>query len=381
LESLGVLAGGIAHDFNNLLTGILGNASLALEEVEPDSSVRSRIEDVVTASERAAQLTRQMLAYSGKGQFLVRRIDLSASIRESVPLIKAAIPSTVELRFNLEEHLPAIEADVAQIQQVTMNIIINGAEAIPEGKPGTVTIATRRQEVDEGYIRTQNVSRVGELKPAPYILFEVSDTGSGMDEATKGRIFDPFFTTKFTGRGLGLAAVLGIVRGHRGCIEVVSRPAQGTNFRVLFPAAERPAELQTPRHREIGNLSGCGTILVVDDEEIVRNTAKHALEHHGCQVLLAEDGAAGLAIFRRETEHITCVVLDLTMPVMSGEETFERMRSLRTDIPIILSSGYDAIESVRRFEGKGLAGFLQKPYKAAALVGIVKDVISRSGQK
>jgi PAS domain S-box-containing protein len=373
LESLGVLAGGIAHDFNNLLAGILGNASLALEELDPGSPGRRSIEGVIAASERAAELTRQMLAYSGRGAFVLERMDLSNRIRQMAPLIQAAIPRTAALRFDLAEGLPAIEADPAQIQQLVMNIVINGAEAIPQGRPGTVTITTRLQQVDSDFLRTQ--AGYADLKPGWHILLEVRDTGSGMDEATKGRIFEPFFTTKFAGRGLGLAAVLGIVRGHRGSIQVSSRLGDGTVFRVLLPATEAAAEPDSPRPGEIGGLHGEGLVLIIDDEESVRRMAKSALERYGYNVLLAEDGEHGLKIFRREAGRIQCVVLDLTMPVMSGEETLARMRALGADIPVILSSGYNEVDAVSRFEGKGLAGFLQKPYKATALVQKVRDAL------
>jgi PAS domain S-box-containing protein len=381
LESLGVLAGGIAHDFNNLLTGILGNASLALSELEPGSPLKERMRDVIDASEKAAALTRQMLAYSGKGRFFVERINLTAQIREVVPLIKASVPSTVELRFDLDDQLPAIEADSAQMQQLIMNVIINGAEAIPEGRPGTVTITTHRWEVDLRYIRTHQACRGGTLRPGQYVVFKVADTGSGMDKATIDRIFDPFFTTKFTGRGLGLAAVLGIVRGNDGCIQVASAPGDGTVFRVLFPVTELPPGPEPPgEEKKTGDMAACGTILVVDDEKVVRNTAQQSLERYGCEVLLAENGALGLETFRRESNRIRCVVLDMTMPVMSGEETLARMKSMRADIPVILSSGYSEAEATQRFAGKGLAGFLQKPYKAEDLARIVKGVLNQVEQ-
>ena len=374
LESLGVLAGGIAHDFNNLLTGILGNASLALEDLPYGSTARGPVEAAIAASERAAQLARQMLAYSGRGRFVIEPLDLSERIRDILPLIKAAIPAAVELRLDLDDRLPWIEADSAQIQQLLMNIIINGAEAIPEGSRGTLRIAARQQQVDDRFLRTEWIGAAGELEPGPHVLFEVADSGIGMDQGTLARIFDPFFTTKFTGRGLGLAAVRGIVRGHRASIKVTSIPGQGTVFRVLFPAVaagveceEAPPEATTAEHDD-------GLVLVVDDEQIVRSLARQALERFGYRVLVAENGARALEIYLREAGRIRCVVLDLTMPVMSGEETLARMKGANDRVPVILSSGFNEAQAVERFEGKGLAGFLQKPYKPAALVEKIRAV-------
>jgi PAS domain S-box-containing protein len=376
LESLGVLAGGIAHDFNNLLVGILGNASLALDMLPADSPVRIPMEGVVDAGERAAVLTRQMLAYSGRGHFVLNRIDLSTYVREAIPLIQASVSRAVELRLDLAEDLPAIEADIAQVQQILMNLVINGAEAVSDGGRGWVTITTHRQEVDEQYIHAQATGATGELKPGTHVVLEVSDNGCGMDETTKARIFEPFFTTKFTGRGLGLAAVLGIVRGHSGFIQVSSAPGHGTIFRVLFPALAAAAERQPRQLRKAQNAGGDGAVLVIDDEQIVRAVAQQALEYYGYTVLLAEDGERGLELFQRNADRIKCLVLDATMPVMSGEETLERLKALRADVPVILSSGFSEIEMIHRFEGKGLAGFIQKPYKTSTLLEKIKDAIS-----
>jgi two-component system, cell cycle sensor histidine kinase and response regulator CckA len=368
LESLGVLAGGIAHDFNNLLTGILGNASLAMEDLPP-SPARDSIEAVVAASERAAQLAQQMLAYSGKGRFIVERVDLSAVVRSTLRMIRAAVPAAVELRTDLANPLPPVEADPGQIQQLVMNIIINGAEAIPDDTAGSVTIVTRALDIGPGH---------RELAPGPYVAFDVTDTGSGMDAATKARIFDPFFTTKFTGRGLGLAAVLGIVRGHRGAIEVDTAPGKGSTFRILLPAVTGAVVENTPAAPPAKTTAQeGGLILVIDDEAVVRSFARHTLERHGFTVLQAENGARGVDLFHEHLGQLRAVVLDLTMPVMSGEEALARMKAVDGNVPVILSSGFNEHQAVQRFEGKGLAGFLQKPYRAAALIQKLHEVLTR----
>jgi PAS domain S-box-containing protein len=382
LESLGVLAGGIAHDFNNLLTGILGNASIALEDLPPDSPAREAVDAIITASDRAAALARQMLAYSGKGRFVLERIDLSEKVRQTLPLIKSAIPPTVEVQLKLEEPLPLIEADSVQMQQLIMNVIINAAEAIPDQQRGAVIVSTHRESIDDEYVRKHEGSSTSQLSPGPHVLFEVVDTGSGMDAGTLSRIFDPFFTTKFTGRGLGLAAVLGIVRGQHGAVQVSSTPGQGTAFRFLFPVAEKSGKDpgNAAQRASSEDLRGAGVVLVVDDEQIVRDMAKQGLERYGYTVLVAENGVQGLEIFRRHAERIQCVVLDLTMPKMSGEEALDHMRRVRTDVPIILSSGFNEAQAVQRFEGKGLAGFLQKPYRASALLEKIKEITTSSAK-
>lgn len=376
LESLGVLAGGIAHDFNNLLVGILGNASLTLDSLPAGSPIRPMIQDVITSSERAARLTSQMLAYSGKGRFVVERVDISELIRETLPLIQASVPRTVQISVEDGKGCPPVEIDVAQMQQLVMNLVINGAEATPKGQSGSVTIAVSEVSVYNSNLAAAGVAH--ELEAGRYVCIEVRDTGSGMDEATKARIFDPFFTTKFTGRGLGLAAVLGIVRGHKGLIQVDSAPGQGCMFRVLLPAAAAPApEPAKPADQQIApELAGAGTILVVDDESLVRQVAQQTLRRAGYEVLLAGNGQTALEIFRQRAAEITLVLLDMTMPVMSGEQTFIELKKIRPDVRIVLSSGFNQVEAIRRFEGQDLAGFLQKPYTAAALAEKVANVLA-----
>lgn len=372
LESLGVLAGGVAHDFNNLLTGILGNASLALEAMRPSHPARVFLENIMTSSQRAADLTRQLLAYAGKGRFVVSAINLSDLVREIGNLIEASIPKTVQLRLDLANGLPPVEGDASQIQQLVMNLIINAAEAIPEESNGTVLVTTYAQQVDTDYLRSFRVETA--IRPGDYVCLEVNDTGSGMDEETVARIFDPFFTTKFTGRGLGLAAVSGIVRGHHGAMKVYSTPGQGTTFKVLFPAAAR--EWTAEDAGDAGaELAGSGLVLVVDDEAVVRQTARAALERFGYSVLTAEDGLSGADLFREMANRVAVVLLDMTMPGISGEETLRRLQAVKPDVRVVLSSGYHQSEAVRRFTGRGLAGFIQKPYTAAQLAERIKAAL------
>jgi PAS domain S-box-containing protein len=373
LESLGVLAGGVAHDFNNLLTGILGNASLAFDSLEPHHPDRILIEEVMKAAERAADLTRQLLAYAGKGRFVMRTVDLSELVREISGLIQTSIPKLVQLRLQLGESLPGIDADPGQLQQIVMNLVINGAEAIgPEG--GTVLVRTTVQKTDSpssGVISANGST----LNPGEYVCLEVHDTGCGMSEETLAKIFDPFFTTKFAGRGLGLSAVLGIVNAHRGALRVSSQPGQGTTFQALFPVSAKPLTVAPVKFAT--NLGGSGTVLVVDDEDVVRQTARHTLEHYGYQTVCATDGAAALDLYRLHTAEISLVLLDLTMPVMNGEEALRQMQMINPDVRVLLSSGYNEVEAIQRFAGKGLAGFIQKPYAAAALAEKVKEALTR----
>ncbi len=372
LESLGVLAGGVAHDFNNLLTGILGNASLALESMSSHHPVRSLLRDVVTASERASHLTRQLLAYAGKGRFIIEPIDVSGLVREISNLIQTSIPKNVQLRLELAEGLPLVEADSSQIQQVIMNLVINGAEAIgPQN--GTVLVTTSSQDVDEHYLLA-TIGGSSELPAGTYVCLEVHDTGAGMDEATLARIFDPFFTTKFLGRGLGLAAVQGIVRGHRGTMRVYSRPGQGTTFKVLFPASAKIPAVK--KQAVVQPAAANELILVVDDEEVIRRTAKSMLERHGYTVVLAENGKEGVELFQVLSDKVAAVLLDMTMPLLSGEETFSRLKAVRPNVKVILSSGYNEVEAIRRFTGKGLAGFIQKPYTSSALNEKIQSVLA-----
>jgi signal transduction histidine kinase/CheY-like chemotaxis protein len=372
LESLGLIAGGGAHDFNNLLAGILGNASMALESLAPSNPDHILLQDVVDACGKASNLTRQLLAYAGKGRFVIEKVNLSQLVAEISRLIQASIPKAVHLRLELENGLPVVEADPSQLQQLIMNLVINGAEAIPQDQSGTVVINTSVQEVDQAYI--QNNFPGQNISAGTYIAVQVHDTGSGMDPEIQAKIFDPFFTTKFTGRGLGLAAALGIVRGHKGAIRAYSVPGKGSTFKVLLPAVQGVAEQATgEQSRE--ELRGTGTILVIDDEPTVRASAKRVLERYGYQILMADDGHTGVAVFQENAHQIAAVLLDMTMPMMSGDETFRRIRAIRSNACVVLTSGYNEAETIRRFTTKGIAAFIQKPYTAAQLARSIKRAL------
>ena len=373
LESLGILAGGVAHDFNNLLTAIIGNASLVLERTEPASQSRVMLQSLITASERAAQLTRQLLTYAGKDQGKLQPLELAAIVRELAPLLTAIIPKIVKLSLELEDGVYRVEADPAQLQHVMMNLVINAAESIPAYTSGEVKVTVGSRTLQPEDYRDAVVPI--ETSDREYVSFKVTDNGVGMDAATQSRIFDPFFTTKFQGRGLGLAAVLGIVKGLGGTLTVRSAPEQGSVFTVLLPAIQAAtSRVGIPRPRSPGTAASGGTILFVDDEPALREIAQETLEENGYRVLLAADGREAIAVASAHPE-VRAAVLDLAMPIMGGDSAGPILRSLRPDMPLILSSGYpewDVLEQI----GSGVASaFLEKPYRAGTLAAKVEEVL------
>jgi PAS domain S-box-containing protein len=370
LESLGVLAGGIAHDFNNLLTGIIGNASLVAEMLPSQEPARSYLDNLMLASQRAADLSAQLLAYSGRGQFVVGPVNLTTVVSEVNLLIGASIPKTVSVHMELDPELPMVEADRNQMQQLFMNLILNGAEAVGENRSGSVVVRTSMQHLDQGYIDAALAG--SSVDSGVYACVEIRDDGCGMDDETKARIFEPFFTTKFSGRGLGLSAALGIVNAHRGVIRVYSTLGHGTTFKVWLPAlaAVKPEE---QRHTAPAK----SAILVVDDEEMVRKVAKASLEKRGYTVLVASNGREGVDLFSN-VPSIALVILDLTMPVMNGDEALRRMRQARPGVPVIVSSGYTEAETMKRFRGEPAVSFIQKPYTGTILRAKVEFVLQAS---
>jgi PAS domain S-box-containing protein len=376
LESLGILAGGIAHDFNNILTAILGSATVALRTIPNENPARDDIENIVAAARRAANLTRQMLAYSGKGHFDVRPIDISEQVREITQLLETTVPKKVQLRLELGRDLPAVEVDIAQLQQIVMNLVINGAEAIGDD-PGTVHVVTGVEEVGSSYASSSSsIFSTDGLAPGKYVFLEVADTGHGMDDATKAKIFDPFFTTKFAGRGLGLAAVLGIVRAHQAAIEVRSIPRKGSTFRVLFRASrEAPARAEEDSDCSYRN---SGLVLVIDDDAGSRRALRRALELFGFSVEEAVDGAEGAALFAERAEQVVLVIVDMTMPKMGGDETLREIRRRSASVPVILTSGYSQVEAMSRFTAKDLAGFLEKPFTTESLATKLRAILPPS---
>ncbi len=365
LESLGVLAGGIAHDFNNILMGIMGYADLAVDMLPKMSPVRENIQEIEKASHRAADLCRQMLAYSGRGSFVIESIDIGSLVEEMLHLLKTSISKKVLLNLSLEKELPQIRGDATQIRQTVMNIVINASEAIGE-RSGVITISTGAMECTDDYIsRTLHAK---DLKPGLYVYVEVSDTGCGMDRKTREHLFEPFFTTKFDGRGLGMAAVLGIIQGHKGAINIYSEPGKGTTFKILFPAIE-DVELDSTdigREKEEEFILS-GNVLLVDDEETVRSVGKRMLERLGLTVITAVNGRQAVDIFTENKEEIALIILDITMPEMTGEEAYREIRRLSSDVAVIMSSGYTEQETSARFSGKGVNGFIQKPYTLGVL--------------
>ena len=378
LESLGVLAGGVAHDFNNIFVSLIGHADLALMDTPSDSPARQHIEELHTSALRASELTNQLLAYSGKGQFRLESLDLNRVVEENVPLLHSSLPKRARLALKLEAENTAVFGDVAQIRQVLVNLVTNAGEAL-DGPQGTVTIRTAVIDADRAFLASG--ASEAELAEGRYVLLEVADDGVGMDDETRAKVFDPFFSTRFTGRGLGLAAVLGIMHGHHGTVRVTSQPGTGTGVQILFPESStlpvsaKPDLLREPRSESD---TPRGVVLVVDDEEPVRRVAQATLERAGFSVVTAKDGRDGLERFRERRGDIVAILLDATMPVMGGEETLREIRGLDDRVPVVFTSGYSERQLGAELGGTDSLRFLPKPFRPQSLVEEIRAATSGS---
>jgi len=375
LEALGVLAGGIAHDFNNILSTILGNASIARLKTPADSVVYKPLENIEQASEKAANLCKQMLAYSGKGAFVTEPVCLTKLVDEIATMLRVSLPKYVVIKLSLQDDMPKCTGDISQLQQLAMNLITNAAEAIDEGRDGLVSISTGVMEAGNHYL-TSSIEGDG-LQAGRYVFLEVEDDGCGMGRETIEKIFDPFFTTKFTGRGLGMSAVLGIIRGHHGCLRIRSKEECGTTIRILFPALENAVEdlpVDDDTTVEPEKMSQQGVALVIDDEETLRDVAGAMLEVFGFSILSAENGVEGIEVFQRNSQRISLVLLDMTMPKMNGICCFEKLREIRNDVKVIVVSGYSKEKISESFGQNTPAYFLQKPYSLDDLGKAIEQV-------
>ena len=373
LESLALLAGGVAHDFNNLLVGVLGNASLIAMDIPPNSPLREPVEAIEKSARRAAELVRQMLAYTGRARIVTEPVDLNTLVAEMESLLRAAISHRVAFRFELDPGLMAVTADATQLRQIVMNLITNAADAIGD-TDGVITVRTGTMDVDAATPRTGWIG--AELANGSFAYVDVIDTGRGMDATTMARIFDPFFTTKFVGRGLGLAATLGIVRGHHGAIRVQSEPGRGTQFRVAIPrtrAQPKPAVV-TPDPAAEG-WRGHGTVLVIDDEEAVRQVAGALLRRVGFDVRVSSEAVRGIETLHRHRDEIVAVVLDRSMPGLDGPAAVDAVRRVAPNVPIVLTTGYDEELALVDYGDRVLAGVLRKPFLAPELNTVMKGAL------
>jgi CheY-like chemotaxis protein len=366
------LAGGIAHEFNNLLMGILGNTDLALARVQKGTPFEKYFDRIRKAAARAATLCRQMLAYSGQGSFIVENIDLSTTVEGMSYMLDTVVSKKAELSYQISLNVPPVKADAKQLQQLILNLVTNAAEALPESD-GTIVLSIKTAECDCKQLSQTFIDEA--LPEGTYVILEVADNGHGMDSETIQKIFDPFFSTKFTGRGLGLSAVLGIIRGHKGSIEVKSEPNKGTSVRVYLPAIVKETFATVATQNAYQRVQGNGTILLVDDEEIIRATVSELLEGSGFKVITAANGHNALKLFEQHLAEIDAVLLDLTMPVMDGKETFRQLRLISNDTPVFFCSGHNEEVLGDQFSNDDLLGFIQKPFRLNVVLDKLAEVI------
>jgi two-component system cell cycle sensor histidine kinase/response regulator CckA len=368
MESIGLLAGGIAHDFNNILGGILGYASWLKTNINRDHPFFRPVDTIEKSASRAAELTAQLLAFARGGKYDIRPSSLNSVISESLKILVGTLDKSIAIETRLNDSLPTVEIDVGQIQQVLMNLCVNARDAMPGG--GCLTIQSSVARLSESDARNQP-----EAKPGWFAVLSVSDTGVGMDDSVKGRIFEPFFTTKEKGKGtgLGLAMVYGVIKNHGGFINVYSEAGEGSTFKIYLPLSGKPEVLECVSETEMAG--GHETILVVDDEEAIRQVAADILGSYGYRVRLANDGTEGVALFKREPGAIDMVLLDMVMPRQGGRETFLQLQKIDPTVRVLFSTGYSQNEKVNEIMALGIRGFIQKPYQVRDLLAKVRDVL------
>jgi two-component system cell cycle sensor histidine kinase/response regulator CckA len=371
-ESLAVLAGGVAHDFNNLLVSSLGHAELALRLVHDDSAIAGHLREIIYSSQRSADLCRQLLAYAGRGQLSIDVFDLNRVVEDSIRLIELAVAKTSTLQTSLAPRLPATRGDVTQIAQVLINLMKNASDAA-EGKQSTIYLETGTQYVEPDGRRFTIVAP--DAAAGEYVFVRVRDEGVGMQPAVLGRIFDPFFSTKQTGRGLGLAAVVGIVRSHKGLLDVESEAGVGTTMVVYLPVVDQLREPPDAAPAAASRAQEGSTILLVDDEQGPRSVTRSMLEHAGYEVIEAENGREAVDRYRARGSTISLVLMDVSMPVMDGERALHELMAIDPGVKVILISGYTELDTATKLARRRPAAFLQKPYLYQQLLDVISSVV------
>ncbi|HOK08987.1 MAG TPA: PAS domain S-box protein [Candidatus Hydrogenedens sp.] len=371
IQSLEVLSGGVAHDFNNILMAIIGSAELAMHEIPEISPAQHYLQEIVNASKKGAELATQMLSYAGKRKLVARKININNLVNEMTQILKATISRKAILKLDLAEEIPMIEGDATQISQIIMNLVVNASEAMGN-KSGVIVLRTGARICEQQYLDTLFLPN--ELKEGLYVVLEVVDTGCGMDEEAKIHLFEPFYTTKFTGRGLGMATVLGIVRNHKGGIKVYSEEGKGTTIKIFLPAIEWEAERQTVFTTDSKEWRGSGKVLLAEDDETICALTQRMLQYLGFEVFVAVDGREAVQIFEQNRDSISAVILDMTMPHMDGIEACLAIRKISESVPIILTSGHPQDELNKKINQSCISGYLQKPYRFEELKTVLMNI-------
>jgi PAS domain S-box-containing protein len=374
MEAVGMLAGGVAHDFNNLLTIITGYSQLILNNIGMDDSNRHSVEQIMKAGERAAALTKQLLAFSRRQVLQPKVLELNKLVTSLATMLQRLIGEDIDLRLVLPPELGRVSADPGQIEQVLMNLVVNARDAMPKG--GVLTVETANKRLDENY-----AGRHISVKPGDYVLLAVSDTGAGMDQATQSRLFEPFFTTKGSGKGtgLGLSTVFGIVKQSGGSVEVYSEPGRGTSVKVYLPRIDQPVSVD-PQSAKKKNIRGSETILLVEDDEMVRTLVRETLQRDGYRILDAPGPIEARRMAEQHKQPIQLMITDVVMPKVSGRELADQLSKKRPDMKVLYMSGYTDNAILNNGILQKEVAFLQKPFTPGALIEKVREVLETPGR-